>query len=83
MRKLTVLSLSLLFAFSIGFTSCKKEYTCQCTTVVKDSQGNTQSKSSTSVTAEHSSKSDAEDWCSGRSSSQGSGGSSQTTCELE
>ncbi len=59
----------------LGAVSCKKEYTCDCTTT--DSSG-VFSPSTVSSTATLS-KSDAEDWCSESSTTSGS---FTTTCTL-
>lgn len=71
----------LLFVFAIAavgsLASCKKDYTCECTTT--DSSGAFET-----VTTEYdindAKKSDAEDACDGRNSSVGT---LSTTCELQ
>lgn len=70
MKKLALLAV---VAFAFGATSCKKEYTCECTVTV----GGVSTTSST--TSGKLSKSDAETWCEGSTTT----GSSSYTCKLK
>jgi hypothetical protein len=60
MKKGFILLSGIAFIIAIGVTSCKKDYTCECT--VKDSSGATVSTMSTSITL-HTTKKKAKDAC--------------------
>jgi len=53
-----VLSLILVAGFIFAFSSCSKDYTCECVTTMTGVD-----PVSSEATAEFSSKSDAEEWC--------------------
>ncbi len=59
---------------SIGAVSCKKDYTCECTS--KDSSGKVITSGSITI---HATKGDAEDAC----NATGSSGSITSTCALK
>ena len=62
----------------VAFSSCKKDYTCECTT--SDGQGGS-AKTSVTITE---SKKDAEDACKAGNSSVSSGGMTVTSsCEIK
>lgn len=64
------------FVAGLAMASCKKDYTCECTT--KDSSGTIPSVTA-SATAKMK-KSEAEDWCTGQKSTVGT---ITTSCELK
>ncbi len=64
---------------AISFSSCAKDYTCECVSTLDGVEIGT-----TEMTAEFSKSSDAENWCSGTStSSTVLGITSGTECELK
>lgn len=75
------LLLSALAVACLGIVSCKKEYTCNCTTVDTDPNFSLSGTSSITFTAK---KKDAEAICSANESTVTSGAYSiTTTCELD
>ena len=61
----------------VAFSSCKKDYTCECTT--SDGQGGNYASSVTI----HTTKKDADNACSGKATSTGGGSTISTTCKLK
>ncbi len=74
MKKLLTLALATGFIFA--FSSCKKEYTCECSTTT---DGVLVAGSTVTSTAEFSKKSDAEAWC----NTETTVGTTTTKCELQ
>ena len=60
MKKGLLLFAGVAFMLALGLTSCKKDYTCECT--YKDSAGTVVSTMTTSITM-HNTKSKAKDAC--------------------
>ncbi len=68
----------------IGATSCKKEYTCECTATVTDDAGNKAESKTTSTIKD--SKKKAKDSCESGSKAKvtdGMGNTSETKCVLK
>ena len=61
----------------VAFSACKKDYTCECT--VSDGQGG-ESKSSVTI---HSTKKDAENACSGKTSATSGGTTMTSSCKIK
>jgi hypothetical protein len=73
-----VFSIVAMVALVATFTSCKKDYTCECVTTVNGAEMGRASAT------KNLSKSDAEEWCSGSSQSSSVGGSTaETKCTLK
>jgi hypothetical protein len=62
----------------VVFSSCKKDYTCECTS--KDNTGASYGTSSVTI---HSTKKDAESACSATSSASAGGMTVTQTCEIK
>lgn len=74
MKKLTILAVA---ALAISFASCKKDYTCECTS----SGGGATATASTTI---KDTKKKAEDACTARASTTSVGGSQVTsTCKIK
>jgi len=79
MKNLLILC-SFFFALSL-FTSCEKDYTCECTSTVTDLTGN--ETSTTTTTTLTGKKGDAEDACAAlNATTENAAGSVTVSCEL-
>jgi hypothetical protein len=76
MKRILLFSAAVLVAAS-SFTSCKKDYTCECTSTY--TYGGVSTTSNYSATA-HLKKSDAKTWCTGQA---GSGTGYTYSCALK
>lgn len=77
---LNLFIISLIIGLAFSFTSCKKEYTCECTAKFTNNN-NTQKETST---AEHDfyNENNAEDWCNEDAVESSSGPNTTINCTL-
>lgn len=76
MKKIT--SIAAIALFAVVFTSCKKDYTCECTS--KDSNGTVMSSSTVTIKA---TKKDAKAACNEEATVSGGGNSITMSCSLK
>ncbi len=73
-----IASVAAIALFAVAFTSCKKDYTCECTS--KDNTGTVMSTSTVSIKA---TKKDAKTACNEESTVSGGGSSITMSCSLK